>query len=100
MANSKAARGAILSGEKTVAAAGTAEALGTGFFRSIVVIAKVGNAGKVYIGGSDVASTTNDGLSAGDSLTFSTQSHTLDLARIFIDVDTNGEGIDIYGIVG
>jgi hypothetical protein len=100
MANSKAARGALLSGEKTVTAAGTAEALGTGFFRSVTITAKVGNTNNVYIGGIDVASTTNDGLASGDTLTMSTMAHTLDLARIFIDADTNGEGVDIYAIVG
>ena len=36
--------------------------------RSVTLIAKTGNTNKVYVGGSDVASTTNDGLAAGDAL--------------------------------
>ena len=50
----------LLSSEKTVAAAGTAEALATTQrVRSVTLIAKTGNTNKVYVGGSDVASTTN-----------------------------------------
>ena len=46
----------LVSGDKTVTAAGTAEALGTSQrVRSITVVAKDNNTGRVYVGGSDVS---------------------------------------------
>ena len=96
MANSK---GPVLtSGEKTITAAGTAEALAaTDNVKSVTIIAKASNVGQVYVGGSDVASTTNDGLDAGEVLSFEAHAF-MDLADIFIDVDTNGEGVDFYAV--
>lgn len=100
MADSLFSSGHGLSGEKTVTTAGTAEALADTaptLYKSLVIRAKVSNTGQVYVGGSDVASTTNDGLDPGDSLPmFSDRG--LDLSDIFIDVDTNGEGVDIYAV--
>ena len=59
----------IIASEKTVTAAGTAEALASAQrVRSVTIIAKTTNTGQVYVGGSDVASTTNDGLNPGDEL--------------------------------
>ena len=88
-----------VSSAKTVSAAGTAEALSTSSQRvkCVSIIAKRNNTGNVYVGGSDVASTTNGGLAPGDSLEVVSQSW-LDLKDIFIDVDTNGEGVDFYAI--
>ena len=72
----------LVSSEKTVTTAGTAEA---GFAseraRCVTIIAKSGNTGQVYVGGSNVASTTNDGLAPGDSLEISADTW-LDLADI------------------
>ena len=104
MANSWASDQTIYVGEKTVAAAGTAEALDTidTVFRSILIIPKTGNTNQVYLGGSDVASTTNDGLDADESVTFSTdipRHRGFRLSDIYADVDTNGEGVDFYCIV-
>lgn len=93
----------FISTEKTVAAAGTAEALvtesssGDTWYRAVAIIAKVGNTGQVYIGGSDVASATNDGLDAGDTLALAPPGG-LHLKDIFVDADTTGEGVDIYGM--
>jgi hypothetical protein len=88
----------LLSSEKTVAAAGTAETLHTGQrVTQVTIIAKVANTGQVYVGGSDVASTTNDGLDAGDSLEI-TANGWLDLKDVYIDADTNGEGVDFYAV--
>ncbi len=97
MANSEGP--VLLSGEKTVATAGTAEALlGTSQrVKSVVIIAKKGNTNQVYVGGPDVAATTNDGLDAGDSITVEAVGW-MDLADIYLDVDTNGEGIDFYSV--
>jgi hypothetical protein len=104
MANSvSGSSGAIISGEKTVAATGTAEALlGTlgSLYKSLVIIAKVANTGQVYVGGDDVATSTNDGLDAGDQLSIPYTPHGIDLGRIFLDVDTNGEGVDFYAVRG
>jgi hypothetical protein len=97
MANSLFSRGAFLSGSKTVTAAGTAEALASAaLFRSLLVIAKDNNTGRVYLGGSTVASTTNRGLAPGDSVELGTKGHEIDLAQVFIDVDTSAEGVDFY----
>lgn len=96
MANSETP--VVISGEKTVTAAGTAEAIsGAKRVKSITIIAKAGNLGQVYVGGSDVASTTNDGLDAGETLSFEAVTW-MDLADIYLDVDTNGEGVDFYAV--
>ena len=97
MANSEGP--VILAGEKTVAAAGTAETLvaATKRAKAVTIIAKAGNTGQVYVGGSDVASTTNDGLDAGESITIEAVGW-LDLVGIYLDVDTSGEGIDFYAV--
>ncbi len=89
----------LLSAEKTVTATGTAEALVASSRRvkSVVIVAKAGNVGQVYVGGSDIATTTNDGLDAGETLAIEAHGW-LDLANIYIDVDTNGEGVDFYAV--
>lgn len=84
-------------GKKTVAATGTAEALGSGsaLVKSLVVKAEQGNTGKVYPGASDVDnSDTEQGLNPGDSLTLTWPDGDLgSLGDIYIDVDTSGEGV-------
>ena len=96
MANSETP--VLISGEKTVTAAGTAEAItGANRVKAITIIAKTGNTGQVYVGGSDVASTTNQGLDAGETLSIETVGW-MDLAGIYVDVDTNGEGVDFYAV--
>ena len=88
----------IVAGEKTVASAGTAEALATtNRVKSLTIIAKAGNTGQVYVGGSDVSSATNDGLDAGENISFNAASW-LDIADIFIDTGVSGEGVDFYAV--
>ena len=89
----------FVASEKTVATAGTSEPLSSSSQRvkSLTLIAKAGNTSQVYVGGSDVSSTTNDGLAAGESLSIPAISW-LDLNNVYIDVDTNGEGIDFYAV--
>lgn len=102
MANSvSGSHGTFISGEKTVTTTGTAEALLTaGVYSAVTIIAKAANTNQVYVGGSDVATTTNDGLDAGDVLTLKpSRGHVIQLGDIFLDVDTNGEGVDFYAIV-
>ncbi len=80
--------------------AGTAIALGTKQrLSAMTLIARDGNKARVYIAGSDVTTTVNDGLRAGAVLEYQfTPQHPDDLANFFIAVDTTGEGVDIYGL--
>ena len=89
----------LLASEKTVATAGQAEALSSTaqHIRSLTIVAKTSNTGQVYVGGADVASSTNDGLAPGDALEIPCENW-LDLADLYIDVDTNGEGVDFYAV--
>jgi hypothetical protein len=99
MAESNAG-GKLFVGELAVSATGTAEAISsTRLIRSILIIAKAANTGQVYIGGADIATATNDGLDAGQSIEFSWAGG-MDMALIFVDVDTNGEGVDFYALSG
>ncbi len=89
----------LISGDKTVTTAGTAEALAAAQrVRSVTIVAKDSNTGRIYVGGSDVASTVNRGLQAGDVLTHTSASGWLDLADVYVDSDVNGEGVDYYAV--
>ena len=101
MANSQASNGVLISGAKAVTSAGTAEAIASsGLFNHLVIHAKPGNTGQVYVGGSDVDSSTNGGLSPGDTVKFSpNKGHVLDLTAIYLDVATSGEGVDFYASI-
>ena len=104
MASSEFSNGLGISGKKTVDAAGTAEALisaatnGSDHYRSVTLKALTANVGQVYVGGSDVASSTNSGLDAGETLTLSSSTKALDLSDIYIDVGTNDDGVDFYAL--
>ena len=104
MASSVFSNGLGLAGKKTVDAAGTAEALmsaatdGSDHYRSVTLKALAANSGQVYVGGSDVASSTNVGLDAGDSITLSSSTKMLNLSDIYIDVGTNDDGVDFYAL--
>lgn len=97
MANSEGP--VLLSGAKTVASAGTAEALvgASRRVKSVVIVAKSGNTNRVYLGGSDVDSATSGGLGAGESITLESVGW-LDLVEIYLDVGVNGEGVDFYAV--
>ena len=88
----------LLSGEKTVTTAGTAVALASSRrVAAVTIVAKDDNTGKVYVGGSDIASGTNNGLAPGDIVQVAADAPGyLDLADIFIDSDNNSEGVDFY----
>ncbi len=83
-----------ISGQKTVAAAGTAEALGTALIHGPLMIkALLANTNNVYVGNDgagDVTSANGLQLDAGEVVVFN---HVGSLANIVIDVDTNGEGV-------
>ena len=82
------------SGKKTVATAGTAEALGSGQVAGpLMVKALAANTGKVYLGNDgagDVSSANGLELSAGDVVVFQ---HVGSLANIMLDSSVNGEGV-------
>ncbi len=89
-----------LSSEKT-GTAGTPTKLAAATVKcaSATVIAKSGNTGQVYIGGSTVDNTVNDGLAPGDALEIPAGGKPwFDLADFYLDVDTTGEGVDIYAV--
>ena len=81
------------SGQKTVATAGTAEALGSQVINGPVMVkALLANTNNIYIGNDgsgDVTSANGLELDAGDSVVFYFVG---DLSEIFLDADTNGEG--------
>lgn len=89
----------LVSDQKTVATAGTAVALSSASVRvrSVTLIAKVANTGKIYVGGSGVSSTVNGGLDPGDALEVPAVNW-LDLKDIFINSSVNGEGVDFYAV--
>jgi hypothetical protein len=85
---------ATISGQNTVATAGTAEALASSRIVncSVMVKALPGNGGTMYVGqvSGDVTSSNGMPLSPGDALIFEFVS---DLAEIWIDSTVNGEGV-------
>jgi hypothetical protein len=83
-----------ISGQKTVAAAGTAEALGSALIHGpLMVKALLANTGYVFVGNDgagDVASTNGLQLAAGDVAVFD---HISSLSALMVDVAVNGEGV-------
>lgn len=99
--------GRVVAGERTITTAGTQlalEAVNTSLV-ALTIIAKAGNTGQVFVGGSDVASTVNDGLDASESISFDVSSFgqgrsaIINTQDVFLDVSVNGEGVDFYGIL-
>ena len=83
-----------ISGQKTVTAAGTAEALGTQSIQGpLMVKGLLANGDNVYIGNDgagDVTSANGLELDAGDTIVFDFVGH---LGSIMVDSDANGEGV-------
>jgi ABC-type Fe3+ transport system substrate-binding protein len=104
MASSEFSNGLGTAGKKTVGTAGTAEALvssatdGSDHFGSVTLKALAANVGQVYVGGSDVASSTNSGLDAGETLTLASATKKLNLSDIYLDVGTDDDGVDFYAM--
>jgi hypothetical protein len=85
----------IVSGQKDVTAAGTAERLLTAgtFTKRVHIKAKSGNTGDVYIGqdgADDVTSSNGLILSQGEGITLNVNDA---VAKIWIDAGTNGDGV-------
>ena len=85
----------VVSGQKTIAAAGTQEAIAaSGVCRSVTVKALATNTGNVFIGASTVSSADGFILSAGESVSLAINS----LATVYIDVAVNGEGVSYIAV--
>jgi hypothetical protein len=88
-----------------VTSAGTAVPLSAAQLTAgwVFVQAKAANTGKIHVGSSAVSATSKQvELSPTDGYTFPTSSvpNIYDLAEIFIDSDTDGDGVWVgYGVV-
>ena len=88
----------VKSGQKTVAAAGTAEALSsTGIWaRNLYLSAPAANTGAIYIGDSDVDSITGFAMAPGSSVALSDllgQDIAVYLDDLYVDAATNGDKV-------
>ena len=88
---------------KAVTTAGTAVALASSTrVRSVMIQANNANTNNIYVGGSTVSSSSyGTFLTAGNSVTIeapdmgNSGANDLDLADIYIDADTDGEGVSV-----
>lgn len=89
-------------GSKTVTAAGEAEALVASSAQCawVVIQAMVDNTNNVFIGASTVADGRGMELEPGQSMYFPVipqdRWHWYDLAAIYVDVETSGEGVTFF----
>ncbi|MEH7088112.1 hypothetical protein V7100_03870 [Priestia megaterium] len=80
---------------KNVTNAGTATALDDIACREVTVIAKKGNTGSIYVGGSDVSDTTfGVELKANEAFTFPVNNAKL----IYINASVSGEGVSYVAL--
>jgi len=86
---------AIVHGQKTVATAGTEEALGgsTTLYSGVRIKALHANTGWVYVGANPVTSATGFVLDAGEECFL----EVANLATVYVDVSVNGEGVSYIG---
>jgi len=92
--------GSLISGYQDVDTGDTAEPLAADNGRrytTITIVAETDNTGRIFVGGSDVASSTNSGLAAGAVLSL-VSSHGWLLSEIYINAGTNDDGVDFYGV--
>jgi hypothetical protein len=89
------ASAAVVNGKKTVAAAGTQEALVASAkpCSRVRLKALFANTGNVYVGDSTVDSATGFILRANEEVKLQID----DLSTVYIDVDVNGEGVTFLG---
>jgi hypothetical protein len=83
-----------ISGQKTIASAGTEEALGTQVINAALLVkALPGNTGTIYVGRAadgTLTSTSGVALAAGDVVVFEWVSS---LTAVLVDAAVNGEGV-------
>jgi len=91
--------GELTVSQVTVTTAGTAVVFPTPTLevRSLTVVPWSTNTGRIYLGASDVASTTHLGMTATDTFTFSPgQNKNINVTNWYADSSVNGEGFDLY----
>ena len=83
------------SGTKTITTAGTRVALKStdALAEGVVVVARIANAGAIFVGDDTVASSTNEGLQPGDSIALPGP---INIATIWLDAATSGDKADYY----
>jgi hypothetical protein len=93
-------------GSKTVTTAGTAVPLSATALpaNAVVIQAKVGNSGKVYVGDSTVSASKGHALAAGEAFILNALESPKGfdeylLNDLYIDADTNGEGVVVQYLV-
>ena len=64
---------------------------------ALLVIARASNSGKIWFGGSDVTTASNDGVNPTGQLSFE-YSLSQKLDSMFITVETTGDGVEIYAV--
>ena len=85
----------LANGQKTVTTAGTAEVLGaTTTIQGVIIKALSTNTNSVYVGDSSVDSTNGYVLRRGASVAFDIDN----LDDVYVDVDTNGEGVSFLTV--
>ena len=96
----------VVTATKTVTSAGTAEALVSTAIKcsSVVIQAKRGNTNPVFVGDNNVDSSNGIELDAEETISLAANDSgrvptLLQLDTIYIDVTTNGEGVNILYIV-
>lgn len=87
-------------GTKDVASAGTALILDATNYElsSLMIIAHNDNTGQIYYGGSDVDSSTQRGLDAGESIVLGMSRTPIVLNTVYIDAGTTNDGVDFVGV--
>ena len=88
---------AVVSGRKTVTTAGTGEALGssTALGEGVIIMALKDNTNNVFVGDSSVDKTSDKQyeLEPGEATAIAID----DIAKVYVDVTTNGEGVQFIG---
>jgi hypothetical protein len=87
---------------KAVTLAGSREALKSASFvirGEFDVFAKSSNTGSVYLGGSDVTSSTGVELVPARSIRLGVPGEYTDLSKVFVDAANNGEGVEVICMI-
>ena len=85
----------VYNGQKTISSAGTQEALASSTtIKSVTIKALAANTNNVYVGDSSVSSSNGFVLVAGESISLDVAN----LATVYIDVDTNDEGVSYIAL--
>lgn len=85
---------------KNVTVAGTAEPLSDTSVQiwMVLVQAKAGNLGNIFVGSETIDSTRGHVLAAGESVRLTSEDGVTDLSSVWVDAGTSGEGvIFLYG---